>query len=76
MKIHAEEMQKVTVMLPKALVRKALKASGHNLTGTIREGLQDLIAAEAWERLQRFRGKVRFSIDVDELREDRDIDHR
>jgi len=65
-----QEMRKVTVMLPKDLVDRATKASGLGITPTIRKGLQAVAASDAYERILRRRGKVRFSIDVDELRRD------
>ena len=65
-----EEMQKVTVLLPRELVQRALRASGMGLTPTIRLALQRTAAAEAYEALRRARGKVRFSINLKELRED------
>jgi len=57
-------------MLPKDLVDRATKASGLGITPTIRKGLQAVAASDAYERILRRRGKVRFSIDVDELRRD------
>jgi hypothetical protein len=66
----AEPMQKVTVLLPKGLVRKATKASGAGLTPTIRQGLEAIIAAGAYQKLRLLQGKVKFSIDLKELRRD------
>lgn len=66
-----EEMQKVTVLLPKSLVKRALEASGEGLTPTIRMGLETVARRSAYERLRQMRGKVKLSINVDELREDR-----
>ena len=63
-------MQKVTVVLPRDLVKKATAATGRGLTPTIRQGLETVAAAEAYEGLRRLRGKVKFSIDVAKLRED------
>ncbi len=65
-----EQVRKITVVLPKDLVEKALAATGLGLTPTIRKGLETVAAAEAYERLRSRRGKVKFSINVDELRED------
>ena len=65
-------MQKVTIMLPKALVREATQATGKGLTPTIREGLRQIMAAHACEQLRRMRGKVKFSLTAAQLREDRD----
>lgn len=65
-----QEMRKVTVMLPKDLVDRATKASGLGVTPTIRKGLEAVAASDAYERILRRRGKVHFSIDVNELRRD------
>ena len=65
-----KEMQKVTVMLPKVLVQRATRATGVGITPTIRKGLEAMAASEAYERLRKMRGKVRLSINVDELRRD------
>ena len=65
------QLQKVTVVLPKDLVRTAMDATGEGLTPTIRQGLEKVAAARAYEGLRAMRGKVQFTIDVDEMREDR-----
>lgn len=65
-------MRKVTVMLPNDLVERATKASGVGLTPTLRKGLEAVIVANAFQRIRQRRGKVRLSINVAELREDRD----
>ena len=57
-------------MLPKRLVEEATR-SGLGITPTIRKGLEAIVATEALKRLRLRRGKVRFSIDVDEMRRDR-----
>jgi hypothetical protein len=70
--MQKEEMQKVTVMLPKRLVEKATQETGLGITPVIRQGLESVISAEALKRLRLRRGKVKFSINIDEMREDRD----
>ena len=65
-----EPLQKITVLLPRDLVKRATQASGQGLTPTIRQGLEAVARAEAFQALRRLRGKVRFSIGVDQLRED------
>ena len=65
-----ESQQKVTVILPRALVEKATRASGVGLTPTIRRGLEAVIVSDAYRQLRESRGKVRLSIDVKELRRD------
>lgn len=63
--------RKVTVQLPADLVDQAQRSSGKNLTATICEGLKLVASGPAYEGLRRLKGKVRFSIDLRTLREDR-----
>jgi hypothetical protein len=63
--------RKITVELPAELLRKAQQASGEGITQTIRAGLQLVAASQTYERLRRFRGKVRFSRTAEELKDDR-----
>ena len=65
-------MQKITVMLPKSLVDNATLSTGLGITPVIRKGLESVIASQSLKRLRSRRGKVRFTINVDELRKDRD----
>lgn len=64
------EMQKVTVMLPRDLVERATIASGQGITAAIRQGLEAVAATDAYEKLRELRGKVKFSINLKELRRD------
>ncbi len=66
-----QPVKKITVQIPGELLRKAQKATGLGITPTIRQGLQLVAAGRAYERLRRLRGKVRFSLDLRVLREDR-----
>jgi hypothetical protein len=66
--VKKQEMQKVTVMLPRDLVERAKRASGLGVTPAIRKGLEAVAATEAYEALRKLRGKVKFSIDLNELR--------
>jgi hypothetical protein len=63
--------RKITVLMPDDLVRKALDSSGKGLTATIKQGLELVAAGKAYQDLRKLRGKVRFSIDLQGLREDR-----
>ena len=63
--------KKVTIELPRELLRKAQKSTGKGITATIRTGLELVAASQAYEELRRLRGRVRFSIDLDSLRDDR-----
>lgn len=62
--------RKVTVILPEDLLERAQSSTGKGLTPTIRRGLELLAAEKAYRKLRSLRGKVAFSIDVAELRDD------
>jgi hypothetical protein len=66
-----ERARKITVEVPAELLEKAQRASGSGITQTVRAGLQLIAASEAYARLLQFRGKVRFSRSVEELKDDR-----
>jgi hypothetical protein len=68
--VKKQEMQKVTVILPRDLVERAKRASGLGLTPAIRKGLETIAATEAYEALRKLRGKVKFSINLKDLRRD------
>jgi hypothetical protein len=63
--------RKITVHVPEQLLARAQKAAGAGITETVRRGLELLAASEAYEGLRKMRGRVKFSIDLNELREDR-----
>jgi hypothetical protein len=63
--------RKITVEVPAELLDKAQRASGAGITQTVRAGLQLMAASEAYAQLLKFRGKVRFSRSVEELKDDR-----
>jgi hypothetical protein len=63
--------RKITVEVPAELLEKAQRASGSGITQTVRACLQLMAASEAYARLLQFRGKVRFSRSVEELKDDR-----
>jgi hypothetical protein len=65
------ETTKVTVALPADLLARARRSTKQGVTATIRRGLELVAAARAAEELRSLRGKVKFSIDLDRLREDR-----
>lgn len=64
-------LQKITIYVPKQLLTDAQKIANENITETVKNGLQLLIAAKASENLRKMRGKIKFSIDIQELREDK-----
>ena len=63
--------RKVTIELPADLLDKAQQATGSGITQTVRTGLQLVAASQAYAQLRQFRGKVRFSLTLAELKDDR-----
>jgi len=64
-------IQKVTVHVDRDLLRRAQERTGKGVTATIRQGLELVAASEVYDRLRALRGQVTFSIDLEDLREDR-----
>lgn len=69
--MHAMDTQKVTVEIPKSLLKRARRSTGEGITATVRRGLELVAARGAYASLRSLRGKVRLSMDLDSLREDR-----
>jgi hypothetical protein len=65
-----KDLKKVTVVLPADLLERATTATGKGITPTIREGLEAMAAVHPFEGMRRLRGKVKLSIDVEQLRRD------
>jgi hypothetical protein len=63
---------KITVHVRRDLLSRAQKAARAGISETVRKGLELLAASEAYDRLLEMRGKVKFSVDLRELRQDRD----
>jgi hypothetical protein len=66
----ARQFRKLTVQVPADLLERATMASGEGVTPTVRRGLELVAAGGAYGRLRRFRGKVKFSVKLSELRQD------
>jgi hypothetical protein len=65
------EMRKITVQVPEDVLGDAQAFTGQGVTQTVTEGLKRLAAIRAQHELLKLRGKIKFSIDLNELREDR-----
>jgi hypothetical protein len=63
--------RKITVEISEELLERAVESSGEGITATVRRGLELVAAGRAYEALRSLRGKVRLSIDLAGLREDR-----
>jgi hypothetical protein len=66
-----KQTQKVTAHIPVNLLHEAQAATGKGITETIKIALTQLAHASAYEALRKMRGKVNFSIDLEDLRKDR-----
>jgi hypothetical protein len=63
--------RKITVHVSSDLLDRAQKAARAGVSETVRKGLELLAASEAYDGLLKMRGKVKFSVDLGELRQDR-----
>ena len=63
--------RKITVHVRTDLLDKAQKAAKAGVSETVRKGLELLAASEAYDGLLKLRGKVKFAVDLRELRQDR-----
>ncbi len=61
-------VKKLTIQVPEDLLERATAASGQGIAPTIRRGLE-LVAASAYAKLRRLKGKVKFHIKLAGLRE-------
>ena len=69
-----EATTKITVHIPTALLQQARTITRDGVTGTVRQGLRQIAALRAQQELRELRGKVPMSLDLEKLREDRDLD--
>ncbi|HEY3122405.1 MAG TPA: hypothetical protein VGL15_17395 [Vicinamibacteria bacterium] len=63
--------RKITVEVAPDLLKRAQRSTGAGVTSTVRQGLELVAAGRAYRDLRKWRGRVRFSVDLDTLREDR-----
>lgn len=66
-----EQLQRITVEIPKSLLSSAQKETGKGITQTVTAGLEKLKAALAYKKLLSLEGTIDLKLDLDELRKDR-----
>ncbi len=66
-----ETAKKITILISEELLDKAQEATGLGITPTIRRGLELVAASDVYEKLEKLKGKVKLSIRLKMLREDR-----
>lgn len=64
------KIQKITAHLPTKLLTDARRVTGMGITETLKIGLQKVTLAETYKKLLALKGKHKFSIDLNELRDD------
>ena len=67
-----EHLRKITVQVPERDLEMAQAYTGEGITETVRAGLKKLASIKAQQELLKLRGTFKFTIDLDELREDRE----
>jgi hypothetical protein len=65
------QQRKITVSVPEDLLVSAQKETGAGVTETVREGLKKLASLRAQRELLTLRGKVKFSMTWEDMKEDR-----
>lgn len=68
--LHHHATQKVTAHIPAELLHDAQAITGKGITETIKIALSQLTRADAYEDLRKLRGKIQFSINVEQLRDE------
>jgi hypothetical protein len=63
--------RKITIEVPADLLEKAQEASGEGITQTVRTGLQLVAASNAYAKVRELRGKAKFSLSWEQLKDDR-----
>jgi Arc/MetJ-type ribon-helix-helix transcriptional regulator len=66
------DMRKITVEVPEELIASVQASAGMGLTETIREALEQMRQRQVQNEVRKLRGKVKFSMTLDELRYDRE----
>lgn len=69
-----QETQKITTNIPKELLAKAQEVTHRGITETIKIALEQIAKAKAYEDLLKLKGKIKFGLDLNELREDKIYD--
>jgi hypothetical protein len=69
--IEMKSDRKISVLVNRELLAKAQKFGSAGISETVRRGLELLVANDAYAQLLKMRGKVKFSVDLNELRRDR-----
>jgi hypothetical protein len=64
-------LRKITVQVPESDLALAQQFTGEGVTETVRTALKKLASIHAQQELLKLRGKIKFDLDIDEMREDK-----
>lgn len=67
------DMRKITVEVPEDVLLSAQAYTGEGVTETVRAALKKLASIRAQRDFLKLRGTLKGSLDLDELREDREL---
>lgn len=65
------QTQKITAHIPVELLHEAQSVTGKGVTETVKIALIHLARSNAYEELRKMRGKITFSVNLNELRRDK-----
>ena len=71
--LTASKTRKITVHVSEDVLKAAQDQTQSGITQTITEGLRKLAASGAYRKLGELEGSCRLQLDLDTLREDRDV---
>ena len=66
------ELRKITVEVPVGDLEQAQAYTGEGVTETVRAGLKKLAQIQIQNEFRKLRGKVKFSMTIDEMKYDRE----
>ncbi|HUP65643.1 MAG TPA: hypothetical protein VM557_10200 [Thermoanaerobaculia bacterium] len=67
--MRRQQTRKITVHVPADVLERATN-EGEGVTEVVREALELRASQQAWRRLERWSGHVRWSVPLEELRDD------
>jgi hypothetical protein len=66
----SKKEKRVNVSLPVDLIIEAQKITGSNLTSTLKAAIETLIKSKSSKKILSFKGKLKGTIDLENLRKD------
>jgi hypothetical protein len=67
-----KQSRKISVEVSDELLQRAQGYSGEDVTETVREALRHYVSFSAQQKARQLRGKIKFSLSLEEMRYDRE----